>query len=249
MKRRAEALVHEALSALKIDHLPPVDLHSVARALGVVRIIFRPLVEEGALLQDHDGLTIVLRRDRHRRRQRFTLAHEIGHILLGGAEVQVASFRSRTVRSDLVEDLCDDVAAELLFPRHWVRKVFERRRFGLGTVRALSNSCDASLSASTVRLNEVVGWRAALLRWRDENNRFRLLSTTGCPPEFVGEIRTVPNTDASLRRVRDVDSWCTLPIGCGDRIANARAEVSVRDGLAIALVDYRQLLPILGGSA
>jgi hypothetical protein len=92
---------------------PGESLDSLARSLGVSRITEQRLPFEGGLFQLPGGeLVIKLNSESSFVRKRFTLAHELGHLLLK----TVPAFRS-TCRTDAaLERACDKIAAELLMP-------------------------------------------------------------------------------------------------------------------------------------
>ena len=88
-------------------------LPALACKLGVSRIIEQRLPFEGGLFRlAHGELVIKLNSDRPYVRKRFTLAHEIGHLLLN----TVPAFRSTPRTDRALERACDLIAAELLIP-------------------------------------------------------------------------------------------------------------------------------------
>src|SRR4051794_38946494 len=66
----------------------PVNLDQLARHLGVTRIDRREMSAEAFIEPLNDGgFLLALRADRSEQRQRFSIAHELGHLLvhkLGG---------------------------------------------------------------------------------------------------------------------------------------------------------------------
>lgn len=106
----------------------PVRLGSLAEALGVK--VFKatlPAGVSGEISRDKQG-NYIIRINRHEapRRQRFTLAHEIGHLLLhkdfiGDGIVDDALYRSRL--SNNLEFEANRMAADLLMPRSEVEKL------------------------------------------------------------------------------------------------------------------------------
>lgn len=92
---------------------PGETLDAMALRLGVSRILEERLAFEGGLFQlPHGELVIKLNAASPPKRKRFTLAHEIGHLLLG----TVPGMRSKCGGEPELERACDKIAAELLMP-------------------------------------------------------------------------------------------------------------------------------------
>lgn len=78
-EERAAALLVE-----RYDLRPPVDVHAVAERLADVEECDWPFDCDGIAVElTSSRPRIFLRRGANRRRQRFTLAHEVGHVSLG----------------------------------------------------------------------------------------------------------------------------------------------------------------------
>lgn len=89
------------------------SLDALAHKLSVSRIVEQRLPFEGGLFQLADGeLVIKLNAESSFVRKRFTLAHEIAHLLLK----TVPAFRSTRRTDEALERTCDLIAAELLMP-------------------------------------------------------------------------------------------------------------------------------------
>ena len=103
MSRKAEQAAQDLLSRLGIDQVP-VPIDEVARRSGaiVTRERFRRDLS-GMLIRGDDGhgAVIGVNSTHHPRRQRFTVAHEIGHL-------QLHKGRKLTVDSGLRVDYRDD---------------------------------------------------------------------------------------------------------------------------------------------
>lgn len=119
IRQKAEAL----LSRCGIAEAP-VSVEEVARAVGA-RVRYSPFEGElaGMLIRGDGQTTIGVNSLHHPNRQRFTIAHELGHLLLHKGEVHIdRSFRvnrrdevsSLAVDPDEIEANC--FAAELLMP-------------------------------------------------------------------------------------------------------------------------------------
>jgi Zn-dependent peptidase ImmA (M78 family) len=159
IERKAEALL--------VGHREtPVAVNAVAAALGLV-------VEAASLGDDVSGILVVngdrgvigFNREHPIFRQRFTVAHEIGHFVLHRREEQLfidkmyrAFFRDGTSRqgTDLRERDANAFAAALLMPGSFVRRAARRHHFELGDeggpVQDLAQLFQVSTQAMTYRL-------------------------------------------------------------------------------------------------
>ena len=230
-----EHLVKEVLRAVGLSPTPPIPVRLVAERLGVSNISIRPMVEDGALVRLGTVTNVLLREGRSPTRQRFTLAHELGHLLLLGDTDLAVEFRQVQRGRDAEESLCDDIAAALLMPTEWIRERFSSRPMMLPMVRDLAPACEVSMAAAFVRLDEVCGWRAALLRWREEGGRFRFVAGAGLPPPLFGQVGSASATTSARVAARWPDRWVSLPLSVGREEQAVHAHVSVRCSSAMAL--------------
>lgn len=140
VRRRAEEVLQWCES-------PPVDLDAVARRLDVEirRMDLEPDVS-GILYRTPERRVIVVNAAQSLARQRFSIAHEIGHLLLHrGEAVHVdAGFKVnlRDARSSSAEDVeeveANAFAANLLMPADWLRQDVEHSSLDLADDDALS---------------------------------------------------------------------------------------------------------------
>lgn len=142
IERRATELL-KSVKAMDV----PVRVDAVAHRLGV-RVEFVPLGEEvsGLLIIENDQGTIGINETHPLVRQRFTLAHEIGHYVLhrGQSELFIdknftAVFRdSRSSSGEhRAEIQANQFAAALLMPRSLLEAEISARGFDLGDEWAL----------------------------------------------------------------------------------------------------------------
>jgi hypothetical protein len=85
-------------------------------------------------------------------RTRFTLAHEIGHVLLHRLSFDSALPARLDGRS--VERLCNSIAAELLMPTSWFRRR-SRTHEGIALVRRVALEAGVSITSATVRARDL----------------------------------------------------------------------------------------------
>lgn len=164
MSRRAEQAAQDLLDALEIADLP-VPVEEVARRCGaaVTRERFRRDLS-GMLVRDDDGdgAVIGVNSTHHPRRQRFTIAHEIGHLRLHkGRKLTVDSGLRVDYRDDagnptiLEERDANAFAAALLMPAPAVQAAAEP----LVRAGATRSSLVSSLAGTFDVSEEAMGYR------------------------------------------------------------------------------------------
>lgn len=161
-RRRIKREVDQLLAGTRIS-APPVDVDAVAAWKGAV-VRKAPLEQElsGLLHRRGEQMVIGINTRHVPRRQRFTLAHEIGHWLLGHGDTVVDKnpgvLRRDTVSSSAVDS--DEIeanafAAELLMPEEWIRSDAGQTVLGPmdeDLVNELADKYDVSTQAMTFRL-------------------------------------------------------------------------------------------------
>lgn len=139
-RRRAEEL-------LKLCATPPVDLDAIAVSLGVeIRLFDLKADVSGILYRDGDRRIIVVNKEHSTERQRFTIAHELGHLMLHkgqpvhvdeGFRINLRDRRSATAE-DVEEVEANAFAADLLMPAKWLRADVEQQFIDLADDAAMS---------------------------------------------------------------------------------------------------------------
>lgn len=116
---------------------PPVPVERIARDMGV-QVAFEPFEGDvaGMLFQDpnDDQVVIVVNSLNAKTRQRFSVAHEVGHLRLHEGPIYVdrpVNVRFRDERSSLAIDheeiAANRFAAALLMPEDWLLTDVEQR--------------------------------------------------------------------------------------------------------------------------
>ena len=153
----------------------PVRMDALVRSVGSsCRVVFdKELLEDGRCDRVGDEWRISLATDVPRTRQTFTLAHEIGHLVLGQSK---ASRRNEEV-------WCNGFAAALLMPRARVTEMCSDTRDDLEVLSDLAKCSGVSLAAALVRTYRVCGWKSALLTFHHVpvRRRWILAGATGLP--------------------------------------------------------------------
>jgi len=151
----------KAMSLLKMAGIkkPPVDVNKIAKALGFTVIPFEyPDAFSGEIFIKGNVKSIGVNKRHSKTRQRFTIAHEIGHYINGH------TYYDKT--GDMYEDESFDYsnpmhqqekeanffAAELLVPKNFVKKDLDK--FGLDIPR-LSELYNVSEQMMWIRLTSL----------------------------------------------------------------------------------------------
>jgi Zn-dependent peptidase ImmA (M78 family) len=165
-RKHIRNLVEQLLEAHGIE-VAPVPIEEVAPSLGI-RVQYEPAEDElsGFLLRDLSRQKAIIGvNDRHsKNRQRFTIAHELGHYLLHEQEklhvdrrfqIQLRDGNSSKGESE-EEKEANLFAAELLMPVNFIRQdLAEVEGLDLeddATVSALAEKYGVSTQAMTFRL-------------------------------------------------------------------------------------------------
>lgn len=147
-----EQLARNILKALKIEE-PVISIQAVIKYLSESRNITISILEydlpdniSGAHAKKGDKHIITFNRNHHPHRQRFTVAHELGHLLLEHVNLQNNEEDFSTKKPE--ETAANKFAAELLVPLDFLKKDFEK---GVRDVKALANKYEVS--------EETMWWR------------------------------------------------------------------------------------------
>lgn len=164
IRARAIALVDE-LRGFADWEGPPFDMEALASFRG-----FRVRYSDGFSRRQDACITpglIAINRQKPRRRQRYSVAHEIIHTLFPDYEAELrragALWRDESPAGAAASDpyeaelehLCQVGAAELLLPRFAFQPELQALGLSLETAIALSERFDASLEATTRRAVEL----------------------------------------------------------------------------------------------
>lgn len=160
---RAQSQASKLLQLLKI-YEPPVDVFSIAAQLDIP-VVFRDFDDDvSGMLVIRDGqATIGVNEQNHTNRQRFTVAHEIGHFILHKPRSGVFVDSTYTYRRDrqssegsiLEETQANAFAAELLMPRDMVERYLDKNEVDLIDSAAVSDAAvefQVSVEAFSIRL-------------------------------------------------------------------------------------------------
>lgn len=151
----------------------PVDLFGLARQWGVSSIDEEPIGSEAMLLPSGDGYRVVLKKSNSQAamlRQRFSFAHELGHLLLRSSGFEsrtnlVAKHRS-DVQKNEEERMCDKIASEILLPRNAFIDDTQARGWSLRSLNGLAKLYQASITATALRMVGLTDQPLAMAIWK-----------------------------------------------------------------------------------
>lgn len=218
---------------------PPYDPTALALALGVARVALQPLDCDGQIRLEDERLVVELNAGTPSRgRRRFTIAHEVGHLVLwevcGGIK-RTPERRHGSGRTSEIERLCDTLAAEILAPRTEIRELWSSYSNQEGPllrtaqlIVEVEKRYAVSLHFAAVRVREVCSPRVgvALLNL----DRQRVEWQVGIPA--IGRAwKTVMGHISSGRQTGSDSYWEPLSEGVRTRVIHWR---KIRPGLALA---------------
>ena len=166
----AEHIVYSRLSAeeLNVD-VPAWDrLSRIASNLGAKSIAKYRLGSAGMLVPKDDGYVIALRESDPPTRQRFSLAHEVGHLLLkteSRLDADTADL-SRSWLSENEEPLCDQLAAEILMPRLAFEEDARLNGWNLTSLKTLCRKYETSVQATCRRMVDLMPEATVVAAWK-----------------------------------------------------------------------------------
>jgi Zn-dependent peptidase ImmA (M78 family) len=149
----------------RADELP-VDVRAIAEELGVTVADVDLSDDVSAVLVTKDKQAIIgVNRAHHPNRQRFSIAHEIGHLLLHAQNAGTQTFIESTSvffrdgrssdGSELREIEANAFAAELLMPEHRLRNELRSQRLDLldeDAMKPLAQKFGVSVQALNIRI-------------------------------------------------------------------------------------------------
>ena len=178
MKGNNDLVLSKILETFRLTAFPCLaDLEALARRWGVTSIEEREIESEAMLLPTKNGYSIVLKKvssPGQAVRQRFSMAHELGHLLLQKAEPRGDARAPMKHRghgySDDEERLCDQIAAEILMPRMAFYEDGWMEGWSLRSLRILAVKYDTSVPATAMRMIDLMPDEALMGVWKVSGN-------------------------------------------------------------------------------
>jgi Zn-dependent peptidase ImmA (M78 family) len=164
-----ERYAQDILSALELS--PPVDVHRVCSSYDI-RVYFEDIQTAEAFLVVANGKKSIIINERkilYIPRQRFTIAHEVGHFFIPWHSSQCACYKIGDFdTSNAAENEADIFASELLIPTVFLLPKIQGKTITLELIKKLAQQFNVSLGAITRKVianteEKVIG----LLYYRD----------------------------------------------------------------------------------
>jgi Zn-dependent peptidase ImmA (M78 family) len=184
---------------------PGEEIPSICKKYGVQEILYEELPFEGGVFGEADKLVIKINRNSPPTRQKFTLAHELAHLMIASQKLKSAR---RSLSSAPLEIACDQVAAELLIPLSEISQL-DFRNVSPSLILSLSHKFGVSLHAMALRISSLRLLRPSIGLWKWENGSSKELWYAGKRlwvtrrPHFIAFERAMESSDC----IRMKDLW------------------------------------------
>jgi Zn-dependent peptidase ImmA (M78 family) len=155
---------------VKLKARGAIDLDRVCEALDL-RVQYKPLGNDALLHETESGFAATINSAAPKARQRFSIAHEIGHLEIYAATRLAAAFGHPSAPGENngeateIEDLCNSFGTELLMPlEEWRRELFTQG-ISIAVIRRLMSRYKVSMQAAARRAVETEIWKCAFIMW------------------------------------------------------------------------------------
>lgn len=155
-----------AKTLIKVKKLkPPIDIFKLIKEYAVLEIENNiPFEFDGLCFFKQGKPSIILNGDISVSRQKFTLAHELGHILIPGHKNIIACNAEKTNNMDFSDDdslhweylakerEANTFASEVLMPSDWIKELVENLKSFQDIIKKVTELTDLSIQAITIKV-------------------------------------------------------------------------------------------------
>lgn len=169
-------LARRLLAADNVQTLP-VPLQRLYPTVGIRKVRQIETVLEGGLTRNDDGsFDVIVRADRPPVRRRFSLAHEIGHLLFytHAPAAKRARALSGEVAPEEEERLCNVAAEELLVPQAYLDALVDSGKPPTAVTAQVIADCEVSTTAALIRVAARWPHAGELQLWAMRDGRWEL---------------------------------------------------------------------------
>lgn len=143
---------------LELNPIQPTNLNLIAEKIGA-QIRLKDLGDNilGACRTDGMRRKILL----HSKltgdiRYRFTLSHEIGHLLVHhGSHYCRAVYFDNSISQNIIETEANSFAAELLMHKQTITEILQEQDLDISLIKRIAKQYDVSLTSATIRLMQI----------------------------------------------------------------------------------------------
>jgi len=133
--------------------IPPVRVDAIAALVGIQKVVETSLPYSGRIVPIGTKYIVELNAEEHPVRKRFTLGHEIGHVLLASRDNRHHGQQFlRCGRNADLEKYCDLIGASLLLPRRELVDVLGDHSLSIHLLREATRVFEVSWSALAIRI-------------------------------------------------------------------------------------------------
>ncbi len=184
---------------------PPVDIEKVALAVGITEIRRAKLgPTSGSLIRSGRRAVVVLNEEQSLTRQRFTLAHEIGHFVFHSDHADRGGRWDRRPKSSLEmvleERECDGLAAELLMPAEDFLDCIVRDAPDICHIESVAKAFEVSVESAALRYARFSRARAQFVAWRPNRGVLGVAWSAGLG-RYLDRAKLLPISDRSSSAV------------------------------------------------
>ncbi|NKF08281.1 ImmA/IrrE family metallo-endopeptidase [Clostridium gasigenes] len=201
------------------DLTPPIDLNKVCEKLDI-KVNYEPLCSiEALLIVSRGKRNIILNNSKaaYPQRERFTIAHEIGHYIMPWHENlqqcdNVVDFKS----DDDFECQANDFASELLVPKSNLLEDIKHKKISISLIKNLAEKYNVSLVVMARKvLKHTDAEAVVLIYWPNGKKYIQMMSGTfkeelkdgSITKSSAHKLLTSYNTSAEIKSVLDSSIW------------------------------------------
>lgn len=148
-----------ARTLLRHDLIPPYDLEQLVSNYGDIELILFPFKADGVTvgIGSTERPSILINSDSPATRRKFTLAHELGHIIIPWHTGTVVSHLESSegeysFEYERMEQEANRFAAELLMPSSWIKSCYARKKDFPSFLKGIIKDSGASRDAALIKV-------------------------------------------------------------------------------------------------
>ena len=208
--------------------LSPTSVRNMAEKVGIDRVELRSMTADAMQIPRPDGgYTVFLNAAQPKHRHRFSLAHEIAHVLLRpytkGVVVHRRSFSpEQDPKFKQIERICNRMAAEILMPHSAFYETAEQHGWTLENTIEIASKLRVSSEAAIRRLVDlapqpfgVIAWEASQpdwlsWKWSYSNSKIRASRISFKPGAWLSQYPSLKQTYESSQRTLGTETMILL---------------------------------------